>query len=71
VIAITELHKHKLSAAASDSSAPAPQTCTRCGYEDAKCAIYRLDGQPDIVFCRRCQYAQAESFLRFCPAEEQ
>jgi len=46
--------------------------CTRCGStcDKASMVVYAVDGKTDILLCKKCVYAQAESFLKFCPMEE-
>lgn len=47
-------------------------TCARCGQPTtrARARAYSARGKPDIVLCPECHYAQAESFLKFCPVDE-
>lgn len=47
-------------------------TCSRCGKNSDKGLMqtYSLDGKQDILFCRKCVYDQADSFMKFCPVEE-
>jgi hypothetical protein len=48
------------------------EKCSRCGevWDRPRMACYLLDGKPEIRFCPKCVYQQADSFIRFCPAEE-
>jgi hypothetical protein len=48
------------------------EKCSRCGevWDRPRMACYLLDGKPEIRFCPKCVYQQADSFMKFCPVEE-